>query len=130
MIKPLVLAIYSKAQEDVKKAIIVLQDFATGSDEKLGLYDAFMDTKMRDQKELKSHFYCHKKIDAITNYTDLAAYFDMQTLRKHIPFSVSGDGGFKRSNPVYAYFRQGGLGLPDREYYAFEANLKEIQRNM
>jgi putative endopeptidase len=126
--------VHEKAQEDVKAIIEASSkgDFATGSDEqKIGdFYDAFMDTKMRDQKGIAPLLTEYKKIDAITNYTDLAAYFGYaNTSGSNIPFSVSVMEDLKDPTQYMLISWQGGLGLPDREYYALEdAKSKEIQK--
>ncbi|TDE05895.1 M13 family metallopeptidase [Flavobacterium sandaracinum] len=126
--------VHEKAQEDVKAIIEASSqgNFATGSDEqKIGdFYDAFMDTKMRDQKGITPLLPEYKKIDAIANYTDLAAYFGYaNTSGSTIPFSVSVMEDLKDPTQYMLISWQGGLGLPDREYYALEdAKSKEIQK--
>ncbi|MFV8371898.1 M13 family metallopeptidase [Flavobacterium sp. LB2P74] len=126
--------VHEKAQEDVKAIIEASAkgDFATDSDEqKIGdFYEAYMDTKMRDQKGITLLLPEYKKIDAIKNYTDLAAYFGYANKSgSNIPFSVSVMEDLKDPTQYMLISWQGGLGLPDREYYSLEdAKSKEIQK--
>lgn len=126
--------VHEKAQEDVKAIIEASSkgDFAAGSDEqKIGdFYEAFMDMKVRDQKGITPLLPEYKKIDAITNYTDLAAYFGHANKSGvNIPFSVSVMEDLKDPTQYMLISWQGGLGLPDREYYSLEdAKSKEIQK--
>ena len=126
--------VYEKSQEDVKAIIEASSkgDFAPGSDEqKIGdFYDAYMDIKMRDQKGISPLLPEFKKIDAINNYTDLAAYFGYANKSgSNIPFSVSVMEDLKDPTQYMLISWQGGLGLPEREYYSLEdAKSKEIQK--
>ncbi|MFV8336123.1 M13 family metallopeptidase [Flavobacterium sp. RSP29] len=126
--------VHEKAQEDVKAIIEASAkgDFATDSDEqKIGdFYEAYMDTQMRDQKGIAPLLPEYKKIDAIKNYTDLAAYFGYANKSgSNIPFSVSVMEDLKDPTQYILISWQGGLGLPDREYYSLEdAKSKEIQK--
>lgn len=126
--------VYEKSQEDVKAIIEASSkgDFAPGSDEqKIGdFYDAYMDIKMRDQKGISPLLPEFKKIDAIKNYTDLAAYFGYANKSgSNIPFSVSVMEDLKDPTQYMLISWQGGLGLPEREYYSLEdAKSKEIQK--
>jgi putative endopeptidase len=122
-----------KAQEDVKAIIENASKgtFADGSDEqKIGdFYGSFMDTIARDKKGIAPLLSEYKKIDAIANYTDLASYFGYaNTLGNNIPFSLSVYNDFKDPNQYMLLTWQGGIGLPDREYYFLEdAKSKEIR---
>lgn len=126
--------VHEKAQEDVKAIIEASSkgDFATGSDEqKIGdFYEAFMDTKIRDQKGIAPLLPEYKKIDAINNYNDLATYFGYANKSGvNIPFSVSVMEDLKDPTQYMLISWQGGLGLPDREYYSLaDAKSKEIQK--
>lgn len=126
--------VHEKAQEDVKAIIEASAkgDFAPDSDEqKIGdFYEAFMDIKSRDQKGIAPLLPEYKKIDAITNYIDLAAYFGYANKSgSNIPFSVSVMEDLKDPTQYMLISWQGGLGLPDREYYSLEdAKSKEIQK--
>ncbi|SFE44836.1 M13 family metallopeptidase [Flavobacterium xueshanense] len=126
--------VHEKAQEDVKAIIEASSkgDFATGSDEqKIGdFYEAFMDIKIRDQKGIAPLLPEYKKIDAINNYNDLATYFGYANKSGvNIPFSVSVMEDLKDPTQYMLISWQGGLGLPDREYYSLaDAKSKEIQK--
>jgi putative endopeptidase len=125
--------INDKAQEDVK-AIIESSSkgsFANGSDEqKIGdFYEAFMNVKTRDKKGITPLFPEFKKIDAIANYSDLAKYFGNANKSGNIiPFQMGVIEDFKDPTQYMLYTWQGGLGLPDREYYFLEdPKSKEIR---
>ncbi|WP_396184940.1 M13 family metallopeptidase [Flavobacterium sp.] len=125
--------INDKAQEDVKEIIENSSkgNFADGSDEqKIGdFYKAFMDTKARDQKGIAPLLPEFKKIDAIANYSDLAAYFGYANKSGgNIPFAIGITEDFKDPTQYMLYTWQSGIGLPEREYYFLEdAKSKEIR---
>jgi putative endopeptidase len=126
--------VYEKSQDDVKAIIEASSKgtFAQGSDEqKIGdFYEAFMDTKIRDQKGIKPLLPEYNKIESIANYTDLAAYFGYANkFGINIPFSISVMEDLKDPTQYMLISWQGGLGLPDREYYSLtDAKSKEIQQ--
>lgn len=126
--------VYEKSQEDVKAIIEASSKavFAADSDEqKIGdFYEAFMDTKMREQKGITPLLPEFTKIDAIRNYTDLAAYFGYANKSGiNIPFSVSVMEDLKNPTQYMLISWQGGLGLLDREYYSLkDIKSKEIQK--
>jgi putative endopeptidase len=92
--------------------------FTEGSDEqKIGdYYSSFMNRKDRDAKGIAPIQPELKNIDAIANYSDLAAYFGKseQVFQCLSLLSLP-----KILNPKqYTLMTwQGGLGLPEREYY-------------
>jgi putative endopeptidase len=111
-----------QSQEHVK-AIIERSaegDFAKGSDEqKVGdLYQSYMDMETRNAlglSPLKNEF---EKIDAIADYDELAIYFaEANKVGFGMPFALLQYVDFKNPNTYMMYIYQGGLGLPDREYY-------------
>lgn len=126
--------VHDKSQEDVKAIIenSAKGSFQIGSNEqKIGdFYEAFMDTITRNQVGISPLLPEFNKIDAITNYTDLAAYFgyaNKSGIKTPILIGVTED--FKDPKQYMLYTWQSGLGLPDREYYFLEdAKSKEIRR--
>ena len=122
-----------KAQEDVKAIIENSSkgNFANGSDEqKIGdFYEAFMNVKTRDEKGINPLLSEFKKINAIANYSDLAKYFGIANkYGNNIPFQMGVIEDFKDPTKYMLYTWQGGLGLPDREYYFLEdSKSKEIR---
>lgn len=111
-----------KAQEDVKAIIekAASGKFADGSEEqKIGdLYGSYMNTAARDVIGIKPLQADFKKIDALKNYNDLAAYFAYASkIGNMVPFSVAVTEDFKDPKRYMLLTWQGGLGLPDREYY-------------
>lgn len=111
-----------KAQEDVKA---IIEQAAKGNptvdseEQKIGdFYESYMNMKTRDAiglAPLKSEF---AKIDSITNAKDLAAYFAYAgRLGNLAPFGVGVLEDFKDPKKYMLYSWQGGLGLPEREYY-------------
>jgi putative endopeptidase len=122
-----------KAQEDVKAMIesSASGKFADGSDQqKIGdLYGSFMDMKARDSlgvAPLKAEM---DKVNAITSHKDLPAYFAYANqLGNLVPFSMGVETDFKDPKKYMLYTWQGGLGLPDREYYLLnDAKSKNIR---
>ena len=95
-------------------------DFAKGTDEqKVGdLYRSFMDMKTRDARGIGPLQPELDRIDAISNYDELAAYF-ASVMKRNLdaPFSIGQVADFKDPKRYMVYAAQSGLGLPDREYY-------------
>lgn len=83
-----------------------------------GLYNSFMDMETRNAlgvSPLKSELV---KIDAISSYADLAKYFAYANKQGYeAPMGVFVMSDLKDPSNHTLYSWQGGLGLPDREYY-------------
>src|SRR3954451_19573853 len=59
-----------------------------------------------------------KRIDAVSNLTELQNEIARLQSMGYAPvFRVSGQADYKNSKSVIAFLSQGGLGLPDRDYY-------------
>ncbi|GAA4310555.1 M13 family metallopeptidase [Nibribacter koreensis] len=122
-----------KAQEDVKAIIeaSAAGKFANGSDEqKIGdLYESYLDMRVRDSIGLKPLQAEFQKIEAINTHKDLARYFAYANqYGVSIPFSVGVITDFKNPTQHMLLTWQGGLGLPEREYYLQQdAKSKEIR---
>ncbi len=111
-----------ESQENVKAIIeeSATGDFAKGTDEqKVGdLYRSFMDMDTRDARGLEPLQPELDRIDAISNYDDLAVYFaSVMTRNLDAPFAIGQVADFKNPKQYMIYAGQSGLGLPDREYY-------------
>lgn len=114
--------LYDKSQKDVKAIIeeAAKGTNAEGSDEqKIGDYFAsFTNRKERDAKGMAPLQPEFKAIDAIANYTDLAAYFGKANRAgMAIPVQLSVYTDFKDPKKYTVITWQGGLGLPEKEYY-------------
>ncbi len=98
-------------------------DFAKGSDEqKVGdLYKSFLDWDTRNARGTEPLQAELDRINSIADYDDLAVYF-AETSKRGLsaPFDVGQYADFKDPNTYMIYAWQGGLGLPDREYYTLE----------
>ncbi len=123
-----------KAQEDVKAIIEESANgsFADGTDEqKIGdLYEAYMNTQVRDSIGIAPLVPELQKIQSIVNYRDVAAYFAYANKWGNmVPFNVGVTEDFKDPTQYMLYTWQGGLGLPEREYYFQEdAKSKDIRK--
>lgn len=120
-----------KAQADVKEIIekAASGKFADGSEEqKIGdLYGSYMNTTIRDAIGIKPIAADLKKIDAIKDQKELASYFAYASkIGNTVPFSVAVTEDFKDPKHYMLLTWQGGLGLPDREYY-FTNDAKSIE---
>ncbi len=121
--------VYEESEDNVKKIIEESSqgEFAQGSDEqKVGdLYTSFVDFQKRNEigvAPLKPEF---DKIDALSNYDDLATYFAYANkVGINVPLGLFVYQDFKDPTIYTVYTWQSGLGLPDREYY-----LKEDERS-
>ncbi|MES2417160.1 MAG: M13-type metalloendopeptidase [Bacteroidota bacterium] len=122
-----------KAQEDVKNIIehAAKSKPANGSDEqKIGdFYAAYMNMKVRDSIGIEPLSAEFKKIDAIASAKDLSAYFAYANKAGYkVPFNLSVMEDLKDPKKYMLYTWQGGLGLPDREYYFLkDAKSEEIR---
>ncbi|MET3113585.1 putative endopeptidase [Pedobacter sp. CG_S7] len=114
--------LYDKAQDDVKT---IIENAAQGNpkdgseEQKIGdYYAAFMNKKVRDAIGIKPLIEEFKKIDAIATSKDLAAYFSYANkIGNMVPLNIGIIEDFKDPKKYMIYTWQGGLGLPDREYY-------------
>ena len=111
-----------EAQEDVKAIIdeSASGDFADGTDEqKVGdLYNSYMDMETRNAKGVEPLADAYATIDAIASHEDLAKFMGWGTIRgMDMPLSVTWFADLKIPDAYALYTFQGGLGLPEREYY-------------
>ncbi len=112
--------------QDHVKAIVELSatgDFAKGTDEqKVGdLYKSYLDMDARDARGLEPLQPELERIASISSYEDLAVYFAGANRRGYdMPFGIGQNEDMKNPQYYMIYAWQGGLGLPDREYYLNE----------
>ncbi|MBD0850724.1 M13 family metallopeptidase [Maribacter arenosus] len=125
--------IYEESEDAVKKIIeeSASGDFAAGSDEqKVGdLFQSYMDMEKRNELGVAPLQPELAKIDAISNYDELATYFGYaNTYSINNPMTMFISTDFKNPDVYAVYAYQSGLGLPDREYYLkTDDRSKEIQ---
>ena len=126
--------LYDQSQKDVK---IIIEEaskgsFANGTDQqKIGdYYASYMNRKERDAKGIMPIQPELKNIDAIANYTDLAAYFGKANRTGiAIPFAISVNQDYKNPNEYTLMTWQSGLGLPEREYYLqTDAKMTDVRK--
>jgi putative endopeptidase len=122
-----------RAQENVKSIIEESSagNFPKGSDEqKVGdFYEAYINMKARDSIGLAPLQDETKKIAAISTYKDLASYFAYANkIENMVPFQVGVISDFKDPKKYMLYTWQGGLGLPDREYYLQQDEKSKVLR--
>jgi putative endopeptidase len=111
-----------QAQEQVKAIIeqAAAGDFPQGSDEqKVGdLYHSYMDVQTRNARGTRPLEAEFERIDALESYDQLAVYFaEANKTNFPMPFATLQYVDFKNPDTYMMYTYQGGLGLPDREYY-------------
>ncbi len=111
-----------KAQEEVK-AIIENAAKTGGKDgseeQKIGdFYNSYLNVKLRDSIGLAPLQEDFKKIDGIGSLKDLAAYFAYANTVSHmVPLEMAVMEDFKDPKQYMLLTWQGGLGLPEKEYY-------------
>ena len=123
------------ATEKQVKAIVdelaARQDLAAGSDERkiADLYASFMDEKALERRGTSALRAELAKITALTGKGQLAAVFaDLQALGVAQPLGFFINPDARNSTRYVVYLEQGGLGLPDRDYYLKDdARLKEAR---
>jgi putative endopeptidase len=114
--------INDKAQEDVKAIIEESSggNFQKGSDEqKVGdFYESYMNTKVRDSIGLAPLQEELKKVQAIGSKKELTAFLAYAYRNDYgVPMQLGVTEDFKDPKKYMLHTWQGGLGLPDREYY-------------
>ena len=125
--------VHEQSEKDVKAIIeeSAAGGFEKGSPEqKVGdLYQSFMDTLTRNELGIAPLLSDLKKIEGLSNYDDLAAYFAYANkLGYQVPLQTFVYQDFKDPTKYTVYIYQAGLGLPEREYYlAKDARSKEIR---
>lgn len=94
--------------------------FASGSDQqRVGdLYTSFLDWDTRDARGLTPLAPFFNQIDALQNHDDVFAYFGVAARYGfNSPVEIWQYADAKDPSIYAFYLSQGGLGLPDREYY-------------
>jgi putative endopeptidase len=125
--------LYDQSQKDVREIIenAAKQDAKQGSEEqKIGdFYASYVDRKTRNEKGINPIIPYLKQIDSIKDYTDLAGYFGKANrLGIATPFGISVTEDFKNPNKNVLMTWQGGLGLPERDYYlSQDSKMKDIR---
>ena len=118
--------LHDNSQDDVKGIIEELASTKNevGSDEQMvgGLYASYMDMEKRNALGFQPIQAELSKIDMLGSHNDLPGYFgyaNSKNLNNPIGFMVVPDMKEPTLNSLYTW--QGGLALPDREYYLSEA---------
>ncbi|WP_423187599.1 M13 family metallopeptidase [Alishewanella sp. d11] len=109
-----------QAVKDIIDEVAARTDLVAGSDEqKLGsFYNSFMDEATIEQKGLTPLAPQLEAIAGLTDKTQLAVLFArLQRDGVAIPFGWFVNNDAKNSTEYAVYLGQGGLGLPDRDYY-------------
>jgi putative endopeptidase len=126
--------LYDQSQKDVKAIIeeAAKSNAADGTDEqKIGdYYASFMNRKERNSKGTTPIQSELKAIDAIANYNDLASFFGTANRTGiSIPFNISVYTDFKDPTKNILITWQGGIGLPEKEYYLSpDAKMADIRK--
>jgi len=126
--------LHDESVENVKKIIEDASkgDYAEGSDEqKVGaLFNSYLNVEHREKLGLSPLNEEFAKIDAISSKSELASYFAYANkLGYGTPFSFFQTADLKNPNKYAIYIWQGGLGLPDKEYYLKEDEKSELLKN-
>ena len=114
--------LHEESEDSVKEIIEGSADgeFEKGTDEQKvqDLYKSYIDLETRNQlgvSPLQPEF---DKVDSINNYDDLATYFAYANKYGiSVPLTLFVYQDLKNPTIYTVYTYQGGLGLPDREYY-------------
>lgn len=123
-----------EAQANVRKIIeeSAAGNNSQGSDEqKVGdLYQSYLNTELRNELGFAPLAGELERIAAIESYDDLAAYFAYANKYAYgTPFGLILYPDLKKPTHYAIYTWQGGLGLPDREYYTSDqGNFAEIRQ--
>ncbi|MDF1695877.1 MAG: M13 family metallopeptidase [Saprospiraceae bacterium] len=117
--------LHEQSQDNVKSIIeyASTSDNKDGSDEQKvgGLYASYMNMDARNALGIDPLQEEFEKIESIANYKDLAKYFAYANKAGYdAPFGTFVMSDLKSPNDHAWYTWQGGLGMPDREYYLKE----------
>ncbi len=117
--------IADEAQANVKTIVeeSANGDFAKGTDEqKVGdLYKSYLDMETRDARGIEPLLPEFEIIDAISDYDDLAVYFARASRYGiSVPLDLEQLVDWNDPTQYSMIITQGGLGLPDSEYYLLE----------
>ena len=121
--------LFDKSQVDLKA---IIEESAYSMDKKEGtdeqrvgdFYLSFMDSNLTDELGLAPLAEELERIQSVTNrdeLLELIAY--LKKVNIQVPFDFWIDQDMKKSDQYISYINQGGLGLPDRDYY-FEGDEK------
>ncbi len=80
-------------------------------------YSSAMDEAKIEELAAKPIAADFARIEALKNTRDIARYIREEQARGGVLFNFYGNGDFKNPEMVIAYAAQGGLGLPERDYY-------------
>jgi len=123
-----------EAQDNLKVIIeeAANGDFEKGSDEqKVGdLYNAYLDMETRNAKGVEPLAAQFARIDKIASQEDLARYMaDANRRRISMPIDIDQLADWNDSSKYSMLVTQGGLGLPDREYYLKDDDVSQSIRD-
>ena len=122
------------AQEDVKNIIeeSATGDFAKGTDEqKVGdMYKSYMDVEARNAKDIEPLLPELEKIQSISSHDELIVYFARASrYGVTVPLDLQQLVDWNDPTRYSMIITQGGLGLPDREYYLAEDDRSAVLRD-
>ncbi len=122
--------LHDAAQENVRDIIeaAAASTHPIGSDEqKVGdLFTSFTDMEARNKTGLAPLHRVWDEIDAVADHDELAVLFASMNQRGYnMPFGLDQYADFQDPNFYMIHTWQGGLGLPDREYYLKEGEKDE-----
>jgi len=128
------LEVHERSQANVKVIIeeSASGDFAKGTDEqKVGdLYNSYLDMETRNglgMTPLQADF---AAIEALENHEQLAVYFaEANKVHVDLPFSLGQGVDYKNPRTYMMHTCQGGLGLPEREFYFEEGDKSQEIRD-
>ena len=115
--------LYDQSQQDIRKIVdaLAVNEKLIGDEKKVAdYYASYMDEARVNElgfTPLKAKL---TEIDAIGNLEKLAAYFGEKS-GGPVPFGFYINQDRKQSTRYAAYLTQGGLGLPDRDYYLVDS---------
>lgn len=110
----------NKKIDDIIKEVAAVTDAKKGSDEQLisALYNSYMDEERIEEIGVKAIEADLKRIKNIKNRKDLMDYMmHSRVYGLGSPFSFYVGSDSKDSNSNIVHVGQGGLGMPDRDYY-------------
>ncbi|MEO8102418.1 MAG: M13-type metalloendopeptidase, partial [Betaproteobacteria bacterium] len=90
-------------------------------------YASFLDDANRDARGLKPLAPLFARIDALADKRELPALMaDLAQMRVGIPYLTYINQDSRESTRYAVWMNQGGLGLPDRDYYLNDADAKNV----
>ena len=117
--------VFERTEEQIRELVenLPATDSANFAERTINnLYSAFLDETRVNERGLSPLQSAIERIDSITTHEDVwRAFGDLQRVGVNVPVQFFTETDANDPDRLLPYFWQGGLGLPDRDYYLSDA---------